>query len=102
MTRDLLQRLDPDYFSLNVFTGLPGSDFYDYVKEHRLHEFEDANGVLYLRGHDERVDEFYGGNPYRKVPYPRRVAGLRRRRHIRRALAWRLKRLQRRWSGPSS
>ncbi len=67
-TYQLIERIKPDYTSMNVYTGLPGSELYNYVKENGLYEFEDENHVLYLKGHNQRVDKFYGGALNRKIP----------------------------------
>lgn len=68
MTEDLISTIKPDYTGKNVFVGIPGSELYDYVKKNRLYEYEDLNKVLYLKGHNKRVDIYYGGNPYLKIP----------------------------------
>ncbi|GAB4257060.1 MAG: radical SAM protein [Deferrisomatales bacterium] len=78
-TLEFIRLIQPDYYNLNVYVGLPGSDLYDYVRTHQLYEYEDENRVLYLKGHDRRVDEFAGGNPLRKVPRPERVRKWKRR-----------------------
>ena len=67
-TYQLIERIKPDYKSMNIFTGLPGSELYDFTKMNNLYEFEDSNHVLYLKGHNKRVDKFYNGDPYRKIP----------------------------------
>ena len=91
LTDELIQRIQPDFCSKNVYVGLPGSELYEYVKNHRLYEFEDPNGTLYVKGHDERVDRFYKGDPRRKIPYPSRLrkhkAMVRRRQMLKRGLS---------------
>jgi radical SAM superfamily enzyme YgiQ (UPF0313 family) len=67
-TRTLIGRLKPDYVGVNVFVGLPGSELYRHAKEHGLVEYETVGGVAYLKGHDRRVDRFYGGDPRLKIP----------------------------------
>jgi radical SAM superfamily enzyme YgiQ (UPF0313 family) len=67
-TYQLIERIKPDYKGMNVFTGLPGSELYDFVKENKLYEFEDENHILYLKGHNKLVDIFYKGDPYCKIP----------------------------------
>lgn len=68
LTESLIERIRPDFVGRNVFIGLPGSQVYDYVRANRLYEYEDDTGILYLEGHNDRVDRFYNGNPHRKVP----------------------------------
>ncbi len=67
-TYQLIERIKPDYSGMNIYTGLPGSELYDFTKESSLYEFEDDNHILYLEGHNKRVDRYYNGDPYRKVP----------------------------------
>jgi radical SAM superfamily enzyme YgiQ (UPF0313 family) len=85
LTDELIARIKPDFFCKNLYVGLPGSDLYAQVRAHGLYEFEDDNGVLYLKGHDRKVERFYGGDVKRKVPYPKRIG--RRQRHTRRRRA---------------
>ncbi len=67
-TYRLIERLKPDYTGMNVFIGFPGSELYNYTKDNNLYEFEDDNHVLYLKGYNKRVNRFYNGNPYFKIP----------------------------------
>lgn len=67
-THELIRRIRPDFLYMNIFIGLPGSQLYEYVREHNLYEYETAGRVLYLKGHDKRVDEFCGGDPRLKIP----------------------------------
>lgn len=93
LTYELIQKINPDFYSMNIYTGLPGSMFYKYVKSNELYEFEDFNGILYLKGHDERVDRFYKGNPYFKIPYPFRVKRLMLKTRIRKKLRQQLSKI---------
>ncbi len=93
LTEQLIQRIRPDFVSRNVYAGLPGSALCDYVREHELHEYEDRNHVLYLKGHDARVDRFYGSNPYLKIPYPARVLWRGRKRSVKRVIQYVLRRV---------
>jgi len=68
LTRNLIDTIKPDYVGNNIYTGLPGSSLYEYVRTNGLYEYEDANRVLYLKGHDNLVNTYYHGNPYRKIP----------------------------------
>jgi len=79
-TFELIDRLKADFVGMNVYTGIPGSRLYDYAIDNGLVEFMDSNGVAYLKGHDGRVDRFYGGDPAYKIPHslsaPRTIARL--------------------------
>jgi len=87
LTRKLVKKIMPDFISNNIYVGLPGSAFYDYVRENHLYEHEDCNGLLYLKGHDRRVDKYYRGNPYFKIPRPvKRPSAFRR---CAESLSWR-------------
>ena len=57
-------------FGMNIFVGIPRSPRFEYVLDNNLHEYVDDVGLVYLRGHDELVDQFYGGDFRRKVPIP--------------------------------
>lgn len=67
-TNELIARIKPDFLGYNVFVGIPGSELYDYVRENSLYEYEDSNNVLYIKGHDDFVNRYYGGNPHLKIP----------------------------------
>lgn len=100
MTFDFIEAAEPDFCGWNVYIGLPGSDLYRYARENDLYEFEDENGILYLKGHDARIDRFCGGNPYYKVPYPNRIKWRRLKKRVTDGIGWRLAGLKRRLSGP--
>lgn len=70
LTEKLIEQIKPDYTGKNIYVGIPGSELYDYVLNNNLYEFKDNKGLLYLKGHNERVDTYYGGNPYFKIPSP--------------------------------
>jgi radical SAM superfamily enzyme YgiQ (UPF0313 family) len=88
LTHELIQRIQPDFSSKNVYVGLPGSELYDYVRKHELYEYEDPGGILYLKGHDKRVDRYYRGNPYYKTPYPYRQKWRKVKLRVRQGLGW--------------
>ena len=67
-TEKFIKELRADYVMKNVYVGLPGSELYDYVRDNKLYEHEDPNKLLYLKGHNSRVNKYYHGNPYFKVP----------------------------------
>ena len=68
LTEKLIKRIKPDFTGRNIFVALPGSELYDYVKENNLHEYEGKNGLLYLKGHNKRVNKYYGRKPHCKIP----------------------------------
>jgi len=67
-TLDLARRLQPATAWINVFVGIPRSPLYEYVLENRLYEHIDDCGLVYLKGHNQLVDQFYRGDPKRKIP----------------------------------
>lgn len=62
------EALGANVYGFNVFVGIPKSALYDYVLAHKLYEYIDERGLIYMRGHDEMVDEFYDGNEAMKIP----------------------------------
>ncbi|MHA1713815.1 MAG: glycosyltransferase, partial [Candidatus Ranarchaeia archaeon] len=65
------KKIKPTTTWFNVFVGIPRSELYEYVLENNLYEYIDDRGLVYLKGHDQLVDQFYGGNPCRKIPQER-------------------------------
>lgn len=64
LTNDLIEKIKPDYVGKNVFVGLPGSECYDYIKQNRLYEFEDANHILYPINYLESIKKYYSNKEY--------------------------------------
>jgi radical SAM superfamily enzyme YgiQ (UPF0313 family) len=62
------ERLQPSKAWFNVFVGIPQSPLYFYTLKNCLYEYIDDCGLVYLPGHDRLVDQFYGGDPRRKIP----------------------------------
>ncbi|MBL7086009.1 MAG: radical SAM protein, partial [Candidatus Cloacimonetes bacterium] len=60
---------------INIFVGIPKGELYDYVVKNSLHEYVDDRGLIYLRGHNQLVDEIYGGNEKAKVPQDKNRKG---------------------------
>jgi len=64
--RDLMRtlafarELRADSSTFNVFVGIPYSPLYDEAVRSGLVQYKDANGLLYLRGHNQRVMAFCG------------------------------------------
>jgi len=64
----LVEEIKPTVTWYNVFVGIPDSELYKYVKKNKLYEFADDRGLLYLKGHNERVRRFYGNQWNAYVP----------------------------------
>jgi radical SAM superfamily enzyme YgiQ (UPF0313 family) len=64
----LKERLQPTTSWVNVFVGIPRSPLYEFVLKNQLFEYIDECGLIYLKGHNQLVDEFYGGLLIRKIP----------------------------------
>ncbi|MCP5103036.1 MAG: B12-binding domain-containing radical SAM protein [bacterium] len=70
LTDDLIKRIKPDTVRKNVFIGLPGSELYEYANKNNLYEYREDNGILYLKGYHNMVDQYYEGNPDYKTYDP--------------------------------
>ncbi|MDY6790233.1 MAG: glycosyltransferase [Thermodesulfobacteriota bacterium] len=57
----LLKEIKPTVTWFNVFVGIPNSKLYKYTLENKLYEFIDDRGLVYLKGHNQRVRKFYQG-----------------------------------------
>ena len=66
-TENFIKQIKPDSVGLNLYVGLPGSEIYSLMKEQRLYEFEDEQGVLYPIGYLKNIKKYYGNNSYFKV-----------------------------------
>ncbi|WP_347272951.1 glycosyltransferase [Candidatus Kuenenia sp.] len=64
----LVEEIKPTVTWYNVFVGIPDSELYQYVKKNKLYEFADDRGLLYLKGHNERVRRFYGNQWNAYIP----------------------------------
>lgn len=60
MTIELLDEIKPTVTWYNVFVGIPKSKLYMHVLENKLFEYIDDRGLVYLKGHNERVLRWYG------------------------------------------
>ena len=67
-TEELLKEIKPDVIWRNVFVGIPNSDLYQYALKNNLHEFIDDRGLVYLRGHNQRVKRYYGSSWDASIP----------------------------------
>ncbi len=59
-TRRLVDGIKPSITWYNVFVGIPTSKLYRYCLDNKLYEFIDDRGLIYLKGHDKRTNQFYG------------------------------------------
>ncbi len=67
-TRQLLQRVSPKITWTNVFVGIPDSPLYRHVLQNRAYEYVDDRGLVYLRGHNDRVRQCYHGRWNAEIP----------------------------------
>jgi len=67
-TYSLLKDIKPTITWFNVFVGIPNSELYQYAIKNKLYEFIDDRGLVYLKGHNERVKKFYGGHINASIP----------------------------------
>jgi len=69
-SRGFAKKIRATATAFNIFVGIPRSPLYEHVLEHDLYEYIDDVGLVYLKGHDALVDQFYGGDFRRKIPVP--------------------------------
>jgi GT2 family glycosyltransferase/radical SAM superfamily enzyme YgiQ (UPF0313 family)/SAM-dependent methyltransferase len=74
-TLALINDLKPTVTWHNVFVGIPKSPLYHQALEHHLYEFIDDRGLVYLKGHDQRVKSFYGGQWDAAIPIAKNAQG---------------------------
>lgn len=67
-TKTLLKEIKPSIIWENVFVGIPNSFMYKSCIENKTYEYVDDRGLVYLKGHDERVKKYYG--PFSKATIP--------------------------------
>lgn len=67
-TISFAKRIKPTTTWINIFVGIPRSKLYEYSIMNDLYEYVDDVGLIYLKGHDQIVDEVFGGNPLLKIP----------------------------------
>jgi len=68
MTADLLKEIQPTVIWFNVFVGIPKSKLYTYVIDNNLYEYIDDRGLVYLKGHNDRVKKWYGNGSNAIIP----------------------------------
>jgi len=59
MTMKLLDEIKPTVTWFNIFVGIPKSNLYQYVLDEKLYEYVDDRGLVYLKGHNKLVKEWY-------------------------------------------
>jgi len=64
-----MKKIKPYAYAFNVFVGLPGSPLYQEILEHKLYEYQDDLGLLYLPGYDIKTKFFYGESSRKFVDY---------------------------------
>jgi radical SAM superfamily enzyme YgiQ (UPF0313 family) len=74
-TLALINDLKPTVTWHNVFVGIPKSPLYQQALENHLYEFIDDRGLVYLKGHDQRVKSFYGGQWDAAIPIAKNAQG---------------------------
>jgi O-antigen biosynthesis protein len=74
-TLALLEEIKPTVTWYNVFVGIPKSPLYHQALENNLHEFIDDRGLVYLKGHDQRVKRFYGDQWDAAIPIAKIAQG---------------------------
>jgi radical SAM superfamily enzyme YgiQ (UPF0313 family) len=62
---------DTTSISIGTFVGIPKSPLSQYTVENSLYEYIDSRGIVYLKGHNKRIDKLYKGDKILKIP-PRR------------------------------
>ncbi len=67
-TLDLINEIKPTVTWTNVFVGIPRSPLYLQTLQNHLYEFIDDRGLVYLKGHNQRVKHFYGGQWDATIP----------------------------------
>ena len=64
MTDSLIQRISPDFFSKNIYVGIPGSEIYDHMKASGLYEYEDGYGIIYPLNYKKNIEKYYNNDYY--------------------------------------
>ena len=67
-TLTLLDDIKPTTKWFNVFVGIPDSPLYQYSINNNLFELIDDRGLVYLKGHNERANKYYGKNSSAQIP----------------------------------
>jgi radical SAM superfamily enzyme YgiQ (UPF0313 family) len=75
-TLALINDLKPTVTWFNVFVGIPRSPLYQQTLDEHLYEFIDDRGLVYLKGHNDRVKTFYGGQWDASIPITKNADGV--------------------------
>jgi len=67
-TQKLLKEINPTITWFNVFVGIPDSQLRRMVIDNRLYQYIDDRGLVYLQGHNNNVDRYYGGSWNAYIP----------------------------------
>lgn len=59
-TNELLKKISPTVTWFNIFVGIPDSSLYRFVLNNRLYQYIDDRGLVYLEGHNSKVERYYG------------------------------------------
>ncbi|MCH7555844.1 MAG: glycosyltransferase [Planctomycetes bacterium] len=68
-TNQLLKEIKPTVTWFNVFVGIPDSKLYRLTLDKKLYEYIDDRGLVYLQGHNDRVQHYYNGGFNAFIPY---------------------------------
>ena len=69
LTFELLEQIKPTMTWFNAFVGIPASELYEHTLKNKLYDFVDDRGLVYLKGHNQRVKALYGGRWDANIPY---------------------------------
>ena len=65
-TRRFAEEIEANFAGFNNYVGIPFSPMYhDAIQESRV-QFRDYRGLLFLKGHNQRVRQYYGASALRK------------------------------------
>lgn len=67
-TNQLLKEIKPTVTWFNVFVGIPDSKLYRLALDKKLYEYIDDRGLVYLQGHNDRVQCYYGNGLNAGIP----------------------------------
>lgn len=67
-TDELLKAIRPDVVWTNIFVGIPDSKLHHFALDNRLYEYIDDRGLVYLQGHNDRVQCYYGNGLNAGIP----------------------------------
>ena len=68
LTSELINKGFLTSHCINVFVGIPQSPLYKQILSSGDYQYKDDRGLLYLKGHDNLVERYYGKRVFAKVP----------------------------------